>query len=181
MANGLANGFKDVLGGAPEPVKPMGPMGRPAPVMPISPVSPSGPAYRAMEPRPMQPMREPFKRMRPLGMLHDGTQYVPKTGSYVLEEGEKVIPKDKSMALDHLKDIMGGTEPPKAPKKLKHILHRRATNGGHVFEHHFDHPDHKMEEHAFEDHDSAVDHFIDHGTDENEGEAESQAEGYKEE
>lgn len=70
------------------------------------------------------------------------------------------------MALENLKDILGGPEEKKPPKTMKHILHRRTTNGGHVFEHHFTHPEHyPMEDFAHSTSDSAIQHFTDHGTD----------------
>lgn len=39
-----------------------------------------------------------------LGQFHDGVDYVPKTGSYLLEKGERVIPKK-----DNKPGMMGGT------------------------------------------------------------------------
>jgi hypothetical protein len=57
-------------------------------------------------------------------------------------------------------DILGGHEIKTPPKIVKHVLHRHTANKGHVFEHHHTHPEaHPMEEHAFGDNETALNHF----------------------
>ena len=65
-----------------------------------------------------------------------------------------------------IQDVLGGPHVTKPPKELDHIRHRRTKNKGHIFEHHFTHPEeYKHEEHAFGDDDSALKHFMTNGTD----------------
>lgn len=67
--------------------------------------------------------------------------------------------------MDSVKDILGGAEVSKPAKKIKHITHRRTTNGGHVFEHHHTHPEHhESEEHSYSKDRDAIKHFIQNGT-----------------
>lgn len=76
--------------------------------------------------------------------------------------------------MNSVADVLGGPHVQKPPKQIEHIRHRRTKNGGHIFEHHFTHPEHyKFEEHAHDNTDDAVNHFIEHGTDMNPGEEEA--------
>jgi hypothetical protein len=117
---------------------------------------------------------EPFRGrpMRPaMPVFHKGTDYVEKTGPAMLEKGEAVIPKEKNM--DAVKDILGGHETVKAPKKIKEMVHTKSHNGKHivVHKHHspHSHPDHD-ETHVMNDMAELHQHMEDHAGTPNEGE-----------
>lgn len=117
---------------------------------------------------------------KPLGSYKKGTDYVPKTGVYKLEEGEAVKTK-KENVLEHLKDSLAGAEKPEKPKKeLKEIRTRKVKGkdgkSSYIHEHHHTHPEvHPMEEHVSPDHDSMIEHMMQHMGEPNEGEAEAEA------
>lgn len=113
--------------------------------------------------------------VKPLGTFHKGTDYVPKTGAYVLEKGEKVVPKEQNMSMDHLKDALGGNDKNAKPKKeLKEIRTRKAKDGKIIHEHHFTHPEHyDKEEHVSANQDELVDHMLEHMGTPNDGEQEA--------
>ena len=118
------------------------------------------PGFRSIpRPRPTPVRPTPF-----MPTYHRGTDFVKQTGPAMLERGEKVIPKEENM--DSVKDVLGGHETKKPEKKVKHIVHRRTKNGGHIFEHHFTHPEHhEKEEHAYNSDKDAVAHFMANATD----------------
>lgn len=116
-----------------------------------------------------------------LGSYKHGTPHVPKTGAYILHEGERVIPKDKNMA--GMKDIMAaaadhmGGEPQEKPKKeIDHVRTRKGKSGGYIHEHHHTHPEHHpMEQHVSADQDAMVGHMIANMGQPNPGEAQADA------
>lgn len=122
-------------------------------------------------PRPTSPI------LHNIPVFHEGTNYVQKTGPAILEKGEAVIPKEKNMhGFESTKDVLGGHESHKPPKKIKEIRHRHGADGSHIFEHHHHHPEHHpMEEHTAHNDDAAVNHFMEHATSPNPGEAEANA------
>ena len=96
--------------------------------------------------------------MKPLGQLHTGTPYVPKTGNYTLEQGEAVVPKEKNMA-DPMALVPGRSEE-KPKKEIHEIRTRKAKTGGYIHEHHHTHPEHhKMEEHNSADMKGVMSHM----------------------
>lgn len=98
-----------------------------------------------------------------------GTDYVPKTGTYKLHEGEAVIPKEKNMMANPIKDSVMGEKKPK--KEIKEIRTRKAKSGGYIHEHHHTAPEHHpMEEHATQSQDGMVDHMMQHMGEPNPGE-----------
>ena len=107
-----------------------------------------------------------------LGSFKDGTDYVPKTGTYQLHEGEKVVPKDKNM--ENMKDKMmaslGGDKKPK--KEIKEMVHSKSTNGKHIVVHRHHAPAHHPDEtHVLENMAALKAHMEDHAGTPNEGEA----------
>ena len=68
-----------------------------------------------------------------LSFKHGGT--APKTGTYQLHKGERIITMNKSRAAVHL----GGSKSKSSSKKRHvHEMHiRHAANGGHIITHHF--------------------------------------------
>jgi hypothetical protein len=80
------------------------------------------------------------------------------------------------MAMDSVKDILGGHEAHKPAKKIKEIRHRHGADGSHIFEHHHTHPEHHpMEEHTAPHDDAAIEHFMQNATQPAEGQAEAEA------
>lgn len=120
--------------------------------------------------------------VKPLGSFKHGTNYVPKTGPYILHEGEKVTSKEKNMASKDVyqgaAESLGGHEPAKKPKKeIKHINVRKGHGGkGYIAEHHHTHPEHHpMEEHVLPNQDAMMDHMMQNMGQPNPGEAEADA------
>lgn len=117
---------------------------------------------------------------KPLGQMHSGGT-VPKTGPYVLKEGEKVLTQGQH---NHLKNAMGlahsvladapdsEVQPPKVIRAM-HI--RKASDGSHVIEHHHVSFSHPMEEHTAKNMDELHDHLEQHWGDPNDGEEESES------
>ena len=108
---------------------------------------------------------------KPLSSFKDGTDYVPKTGTYQLHEGEKVVPKDKNM--ENMKDKMmaslGGDKKPK--KEIKEMVHSKSTNGKHIVVHRHHAPAHHPDEtHVLENMAALKAHMEDHAGTPNEGE-----------
>ena len=94
---------------------------------------------------------------KPLGQLHKGTPFVPKTGNYTLKKGEAVVPAE-----DNKMDTFAGV-PGRSAEKPKKVIHeirsRKAKDGTVIHEHHHTHPEHhKMEEHTSPDAAAAGDH-----------------------
>lgn len=108
--------------------------------------------------------------MKPLGQLHTGTPYVPKTGNYTLEQGEAVVPKEKNMA-----DVFAhvpGRAPEKSPKKeIKHIITSKTHDGKFMHKHVHHNPAHEDETHISSDMADLHNHFEDHAGTPNDGEA----------
>jgi hypothetical protein len=142
---------------------PEAPIDRPIPRMPVDKVGPgTGIGWSAGVPA--------YKK---------GTNYVPSTGLAVLHKGEAVLKKedaDKYRAgttMDHdgaMQGLGGDTKP---PKHITHVSVRKA-HGGHIIEHHHNHP-HPMEEHTTHGTDGLVNHMMTHMTEPNPGEAEANA------
>lgn len=116
---------------------------------------------------------------KPLGQMHSGGT-VPKTGPYVLKEGEKVLTQGQH---NHLKNAMGlahdalsGPEHDNKPAKIVKEMHIRKTdNGGYIAKHihtSFEHPD---EEHVHPHTDALHDHIEAHWGEPNDGEEESES------
>lgn len=101
--------------------------------------------------------------VKPLGSFKKGTKSVPKTGAYVLHEGEKVTPEEKNpdskkgekMATPY--DMITGGK--KAPKTIQRHEYHRTHNGKHVVTHKHHDPSHKDEQHMFEKFSDAADHM----------------------
>ena len=153
------------------------------PYTPASPApAPSAPAKK-YDPKNHYGSRPGEKRLDSEGnemkSYKKGTDYVPETGPAILHEGEAVIPKEKNKMKDNgfdaVKDALGGVDKSKKPKKeIKHLVHKRSKNGGHIIEHHHTAPEHHpMEEHTFDNHDDMLNHVMEHMTDKNEGEDDS--------
>lgn len=113
-----------------------------------------------------------------------GTDYVPKTGAANLHKGEAVLKKKdadkyreaKSMKGYDVADELGGKKDEKPKKEIKHIVTKKAKNGGYIHEHHHTHPEHHpMEEHVSPNQDAMVSHMMDHMGEANPGEAEADA------
>lgn len=94
---------------------------------------------------------------KPLGSFAKGTTKVPKTGMYQLHKDEAVIPAHENAGM--YDKVAGMKKPRKAKKEIDHIKIRKAKTGGHIVEHHYTHPDHKMEEHVAPDMDALHDHL----------------------
>lgn len=76
---------------------------------------------------------------------------------------------------EHVKHGLGGSDD-KPKKEIDHIVHRKSTNGDHIFEHHHTHPEHHpMETHTKRGDDEMVAHMLDHAGTPNPGEAEADA------
>lgn len=110
--------------------------------------------------------------IKPLGSFKHGTDYVPRTGTYKLHEGEAVKTKKENMA-DWTKGISGGSE--KKPKKeIKEIRIKKSHDGKHVIIHQHHHPEHHEDEtHVASDMSELHKHMDDHAGTPNEGEAPS--------
>lgn len=122
------------------------------------------------------PKAAPAKSTAKMPSYKEGTLNVPKTGPAKLHKGEAVLPKEHA---EHLRSAVAGAlghgeEKPK--KEIRHIITRKAKNGGYVHEHHHTAPEHHpMEEHISPDQDSMVEHMMDHMGEANPGEAEADA------
>lgn len=99
---------------------------------------------------------------KPLGSLKKGTDYVPKTGSYKLHEGEAVVPKEKNMAADIYAHVPGRTEPKPAKKEIKRMEITKSHNGKHIVKHIHHHPSHEDETHVMNDITALHQHMDDH-------------------
>lgn len=102
--------------------------------------------------------------VKPLGSFKKGTKSVPKTGAYVLHEGEKVTPEeknpdskkgDKKVATPY--DMITGGK--KAPKTIARHEYHRTHNGKHVVTHKHHDSAHKDEQHMFEKFSDAASHM----------------------
>jgi hypothetical protein len=118
----------------------------------------------------------------PMPKMHKGGT-VPKTGVYVMKEGEKVLTPEQTT---HLKNAMGlahsvlshepDSEPTEPPKVIRAMNIRKASDGSHVIEHHHVHFSHPMEEHTAKNMDELHDHLEQHWGGPNDGEAASESE-----
>jgi hypothetical protein len=110
--------------------------------------------------------------MKPLGSLKDGTDRVPKTGSYMLHKDEAVLnKKDATRMRDRVSSAMGGSRKKSKTKKKKggkhvHEMHiRHGASGGYIAKHHFkpgaDGMPQEPEEHAIPDMDALQQHVAD--------------------
>lgn len=132
-------------------------------------------------PSPMKPVQGPYgsnpasgeKRInvsgyqKPLGQMHKGGT-VPKTGPYIMKEGEKVLTPEQhgqlknamSLASSALSHDDQGPQEPEMPKHLREMHIKELHTGGfHVQKH-----DGKggMTEHGAPHNDAVVGHFMDH-------------------
>lgn len=72
-----------------------------------------------------------------------------------------------------VKHDLGGSDGKKPKKEIERIVHRKSTNGDHIFEHHHRHPDHHpMETHTKRGDDEMVAHMLANAGTPNPGEAE---------
>jgi len=135
------------------------------------------PSSPAPEPRATAPKTDSGKRygdkpgekridvteaLKPLGKLHTGTPYVPKTGPYVLEKGERVVPKEQNkMDASAAMEAITGRKP-KPPKKIKEIRTKKTDDGKYVHTHMHHHPEHHADEmHVSNDLKAAQAHLAD--------------------
>jgi hypothetical protein len=117
--------------------------------------------------------------VKPLGQMHDGGT-VPKTGPYIMKEGEKVLTQGdhaklkSAMGLAHsvLADAPDAEVQP--PKVIRAMHIRKASDGSHVIEHHHVNFSHPMEEHTAKNMDELHDHLEQHWGEPNDGEHESE-------
>jgi hypothetical protein len=124
-----------------------------------------------------KPKAAPAKAAHKMPSYKEGTARVPKTGPALLHKDEAVLPKHEAehyrMAGAH--DALGSKEH-KPEKKIKHIVTKKAKNGGYIHEHHHTQPEHHpMEEHVSSDQDAMMDHMMQHMGEANPGEAEADA------
>jgi hypothetical protein len=116
---------------------------------------------------------------KPKPSYKTGTTYVPKTGPATLHKGEAVLKKeDAEKYRSHLHGAAAalGADEDKPKKEIKHIVTKKAKNGGYIHEHHHTRPEHHpMEEHVSPDQDSMVGHMMEHMGEPNPGEAEADA------
>ena len=139
-------------------VAPMGqpPMREPVGTSPVDVMKPNA----KFGDKPKEKRIDTTSMTKPLGSFKKGTNYVPKTGTYKLHEGEAVIPKEKNMAVNPYAKITEGMEK-KGPKKTLKSMHtRKAHDGSYIHEHH--HHAHPMEEHTSPDLKSAMAHMEEH-------------------
>lgn len=127
-------------------------------------VKPEG-GVRAKDP--MMPMD---RTAAPLAVLHKGTDYVPKTGNYRLEQGEAVVPKEKNMADDIFAHVPHRGSESKPKKEIKEMVHSKSHNGKHIVVHKHHHPAHPDETHVLNDMAELHQHMEDHAGTPNEGE-----------
>jgi hypothetical protein len=110
---------------------------------------------------------------KPLGSYKHGTDYVPKTGSYILHEGEKVVPKkDNPVANPY---ALVGAEHKRPKKEIKSITHHMTHDGKiiHTHKHHSSlHPD---EQHVSNNMSEMISHLQKHIGAANDGESPSMA------
>ncbi len=116
------------------------------------------------------------------GAMHDGG-VVPKTGAYLMKQGEHVLTPEKKNMMQHAMSLASTalshpdekeTEPPKKTIKSMHI---RKAGGGYIIEHHHASPHlHPMEEHTVKDMTSLHDHLGEHMGEPNESAAKEGAE-----
>jgi hypothetical protein len=119
--------------------------------------------------------------VKPLGQMHDGGT-VPKTGPYIMKEGEKVLTQGdhaklkSAMGLAHsvLADAPDAEVQP--PKVIRAMHVRKASDGSHVIEHHHVNFSHPMEEHTAKNMDELHDHLEQHWGSPNDGENASESE-----
>jgi hypothetical protein len=110
---------------------------------------------------------------KPLGVLHTGTDYVPKTGNYTLQKGEAVVSKEKNKMNPYAK-ITDGDK--KSKKEISHIKTSKTHDGKYTHEHHHTHPEHHpVEHHVSDNQEKMIDHMQEHMGEPNPGEAEANA------
>lgn len=116
--------------------------------------------------------------VKPLGQMHAGGT-VPKTGAYVMREGEKVLTPEQHGNLKNAMSLAQSAlshdqEEPQEPVKTIRAMHiRKAADGSHVIEHHHVDFSHPMEEHTAKDTDELHDHIEQHWGEPNKGEGET--------
>ena len=115
--------------------------------------------------------------IKPLGSFKHGTDYVPKTGTYELHQGEAVAPKEDNPIADESQFAMIPGRKAKTPKKehvATHITHHK--DGSHTAVHKHSHPEHHPDEtHALSNMDALHDHLEQHVGQPNSGEVEAEA------
>lgn len=118
---------------------------------------------------------------KPLGSYKKGTSYVPKTGTYKLHEGERVVTKGDNMKMGMhgaMGSLAGHGGMPKPKKVIKEIRTRKSDNGKYIHEHHHSHPEHhKMEEHVSDSKDAMMQHMASNMGDDAPGGAAADAAG----
>ncbi len=94
---------------------------------------------------------------------------VQKTGKALVHKGEEVLTKDDPRHMFSLASSGMGDDKPEAPKKeISHRVIRKVKNG-HIIEHHFTHPSHKMEEHVAGSKQGMLNHVEANTPDDNDG------------
>jgi hypothetical protein len=115
--------------------------------------------------------------IKPLGSFKHGTDYVPKTGTYELHEGEAVTSAKDNMADNESQfSMVPGRKSKKPKKEIDHMHIKSHKDGSHTVTHHHTHPEHHpAEEHALSNMDALHAHLEDHVGQPNSGEAEAEA------
>lgn len=136
------------------------PVGRPSPMIPSQGPYGSGPGEKRIDVGPM---------MKPLGQMHKGGT-VPKTGPYVMKEGEKVLTPEQhghiTSALSLAQSALSHDEAPEPPKaaKVGHDMHIRRLDDKtfHVRSGHTAPGDHPDQESSAPDIKGLIKHLQDH-------------------
>ena len=153
-----------------------------APVSPVAPAKPApvdlvNPGNKGKTGR--QAIEEMNKKYPDLPKMHKGGT-VPKTGPYMMKEGEKVLTPEKhdklrhamGMAMDALSHEPEQDKEPEMPQHLREMHIKELHTGGfHVTKH-----DGKggMTEHGAPHNDAVVGHFMDHMAHPDEGEEDAE-------
>jgi hypothetical protein len=108
----------------------------------------------------------PKAMRKPLGepiSYKEGTDYVPKTGTYKLHEGEAVVPKEENMksGTDHAHAALAGKDG-KPKKEIKEMTIRRLHDGKLHVKHTHHHGEHHGEEEQAMDLNQLHDHLDQH-------------------
>lgn len=115
-----------------------------------------------------KPGEKSVSEMKALGVLHKGTDYVPKTGNYTLQKGEAVVSKEKNKMNPYAK-ITEGDKKPK--KEIKRIITHKSHDGKLIHTHEHHHPEHhENETHVSSNMAEMHDHMEKHAGMPNEGE-----------